>query len=75
MSTRGPQRWCPDCRGQIYFHHHVTVGDVVDGIEMPASVDVWYCQGCAKLLAEDEALRSSTEVRNSREVKSGRTHR
>lgn len=38
MSTRGPRRWCPDCNGQVYFHHR----------DDDADEDVYYCQGCGK---------------------------
>jgi hypothetical protein len=47
MSTRGPQRWCPNCRGQIYFHHNTAE----DG-------DVWYCQGCGLEIPELKSLSS-----------------
>lgn len=56
MSTRGPQRWCSSCRGQVYFHHAAHAGDVVAGVTLPVSIDIWYCQGCGHQLAEDEVL-------------------
>lgn len=71
MSTRGPQRWCPECSGQIYFHH-----------ADPEAGDVWYCQGCGKELAEEDVLKSPDEKarrdpddEKKKEVASGRPHR
>lgn len=63
MSTRGPQRWCPHCGGQVYFHH---VSD--DG-------DVWYCQGCGKEITAAIALerpRPAPVTQPSNDVKSRR---
>lgn len=37
---------------------------------LPRDIDIWYCQGCGELLADDETLRSSQEVKEH-----GRTDR
>jgi len=50
LSTRGPRRWCPTCRGQIYFHH-------ADANNQ----DVWYCQGCGKEVTDFDALHEHDE--------------
>lgn len=42
MSTRGAQRWCPDCHGQVYFHHVDPNGNDGQG------EDVYYCQSCGQ---------------------------
>lgn len=64
MSTRGPQRWCPDCRGQIYFHHsNLDLGQA----------DVWYCQGCAKEIAEEKVLHAVDQLVTRKENHGG-TH-
>lgn len=50
MSTRGPRRWCPMCKGQVYYHHTDDAGDV------------WYCQCCAKEIAEGKALKEAIAI-------------
>lgn len=51
MSTRGPRRWCPRCKGQVYFHH-------VDVEEE----DIWYCQGCGKEVNDQEVLKQDPQT-------------
>jgi hypothetical protein len=55
MSTRGPRRWCPDCKGQMYFHHVDENGNDGQG------EDVYYCQGCGQECHDSASLSSPKE--------------
>jgi hypothetical protein len=64
MSTRGPRRWCPDCIGQMYFHHVDENGNDGQG------EDVYYCQGCGEECHDSASLHELDEPRRARRASS-----